>query len=223
MKGGNVVKSAITAMQEINESSNKIAEIISVIDEIAFQTNLLALNASVEAARAGEQGRGFSVVASEVRNLAQRSAAAAKQSNDLIQNSVQKVRTGTAFVNETGAALNEIVSSVAKASEIVAKIAAASAEQTAGIEQVNMAVGQLDEITQQNAALAEQASAASISMSEQSTNMIHLLNFFKVNSHSHATAPGSTAKIQTTPIKSAAIKSAPTVKSSVDDVEWEEF
>ncbi|MDP2904567.1 MAG: methyl-accepting chemotaxis protein [Methylovulum sp.] len=232
VKGGNVVKSAITAMQEINESSNQIAEIISVIDEIAFQTNLLALNASVEAARAGEQGRGFSVVASEVRNLAQRSAAAAKQSNELIQNSVQKVRTGTAFVNETGVALNEIVGSVAKASEIVAQIAAASSEQTAGIEQVNMAVGQLDEITQQNAALAEQASAASISMSEQSTNMIHLLNFFKINSQSHAAAPRSTvdrlsiptAKIQTAPIKkSAAIKSVPTVKSSADDVEWEEF
>jgi len=229
VKGGDVVKSAITAMQEINESSNKIAEIISVIDEIAFQTNLLALNASVEAARAGEQGRGFSVVASEVRNLAQRSATAAKQSSELIQNSVQKVRTGTAFVNETGVALNEIVSSVGKASEIVDQIAIASSEQTAGIEQVNLAVGQLDEITQQNAALAEQASAASISMSEQSTNMIHLLNFFKLNSKSRYVAPSSitdrpspVAKIQTAPIKRPAIKSVVSAKSSTDD-EWEEF
>ncbi|MDO9106491.1 MAG: methyl-accepting chemotaxis protein [Methylovulum sp.] len=224
MKGGNVVKSAIAAMQEINESSNQIAEIISVIDEIAFQTNLLALNASVEAARAGEQGRGFSVVASEVRNLAQRSAAAAKQSSELIQNSVHKVRTGTAFVNETGAALNEIVSSVGKASELVAQIAAASAEQTAGIEQVNTAVGQLDEITQQNAALAEQASAASISMSEQSSNMIHLLNFFKINSTLQSTASKpSVTKIQTVPAKRPATKPAVPAKSTAAADEWEEF
>ncbi|TAL47508.1 MAG: PAS domain S-box protein [Methylovulum sp.] len=230
VKGGDVVKSAIAAMQEINESSNKIAEIISVIDEIAFQTNLLALNASVEAARAGEQGRGFSVVASEVRNLAQRSAAAAKQSSELIQNSVQKVRTGTEFVNETGVALNEIVGSVGKASEIVAQIASASSEQTAGIEQVNLAVGQLDEITQQNAALAEQASAASESMSEQSGNMIHLLNFFKVATKKAvrgktSTAKPSTAKVQTAPmpIKQAALKAPVSAKSSADDDEWEEF
>ncbi len=176
-KGGDVVKSAITAMQEINDSSNQIAEIIGVIDEIAFQTNLLALNASVEAARAGEQGRGFSVVATEVRNLAQRSATAAKQSNDLIQNSIQKVRAGTAFVNETGAALTEIVNSVAQVGEMVSQIAGASAEQTAGIDQVNQAVAQMDDITQQNAALAEQAAAGSIAMSEQSTNMSRAAQF----------------------------------------------
>ncbi len=185
-KGGDVVKSAIAAMQEINDSSNKIAEIIGVIDEIAFQTNLLALNASVEAARAGEQGRGFSVVATEVRNLAQRSANAAKQSNDMIQNSLQKVRAGTAFVNETGAALTEIVTSVGQVGAIVSQIAHASAEQTAGIDQVNQAVAQMDDITQQNAALAEQAAAGSIAMSEQSTHMTSLLSFFKVNSKTSA-------------------------------------
>lgn len=225
IKGGAVVKSAIDAMQDINESSNKIAEIISVIDEIAFQTNLLALNASVEAARAGEQGRGFSVVASEVRNLAQRSAAAAKQSNELIQNSVQKVRVGTAFVNETGGALNDIVDSVTKASEIVAQIATASSEQTAGIEQVNIAVTQLDEITQQNAALAEQASAASLSMSEQSGNMIRLLDFFKVGGGS-SRASGKPKALVTYAPKPAptkpASKSAPLVQAPADD-EWEEF
>jgi methyl-accepting chemotaxis protein len=180
-KGGSVVNAAVSAMQEINESSNKIADIISVIDEIAFQTNLLALNASVEAARAGEQGRGFSVVATEVRNLAQRSATAARESKELIQTSVQKVRAGTEFVNETGKALNEIVSGVKKVGAIVAEIASASAEQSAGIGQVNQAVAQMDEITQQNAALAEQASAASVSMSDLSANMVELLSFFKTD------------------------------------------
>jgi methyl-accepting chemotaxis protein len=180
-KGGNVVKAAVSAMQEINESSNKIADIISVIDEIAFQTNLLALNASVEAARAGEQGRGFSVVATEVRNLAQRSATAARESKELIQTSVQKVRAGTEFVNETGKALNEIVAGVKKVGDIVAQIADASVEQSAGIGQVNQAVAQMDEITQQNAALAEEASAASVSMSDLSTNMVEMLAFFKTD------------------------------------------
>jgi methyl-accepting chemotaxis protein len=180
-RGGTVVNNAVQAMEEINDSSTKIAEIIGVIDEIAFQTNLLALNASVEAARAGEQGRGFSVVATEVRNLAQRSATAAKESKELIQNSLQKVRSGTEFVNETGKSLDEIVVGVKKVGDIIAEIAAASAEQSAGIEQVNQAVSQMDEITQQNAALAEQASAASVSMAEQSTNMVRILDFFKTN------------------------------------------
>jgi methyl-accepting chemotaxis protein len=233
-KGGDVVRSAITAMQEINDSSNKIAEIIGVIDEIAFQTNLLALNASVEAARAGEQGRGFSVVATEVRNLAQRSANAAKQSNDLIQNSVQKVRAGTAFVNETGASLTEIVNSVAQVGEIVSQIASASAEQTAGIDQVNQAVSQMDDITQQNAALAEQAAAGSIAMSEQSASMTKLLSFFKVSSKGKTAAPpvknighsiAPAASVKSTAIaekRLAPVLSSSKPKSSSDD-EWEEF
>lgn len=211
-KGGDVVKSAIEAMHEINESSNKIAEIIEVIDEIAFQTNLLALNASVEAARAGEHGRGFSVVATEVRNLAQRSAIAAKQSNDLIQNSVRKVRAGTDFVNETGAALTEIVDSVAKVGQIVSQIASAGAEQTAGINLVNQAVSQMDDITQQNAALAEQAATGSIAMSEQATSMTQLLSFFRVNGRAPV---ARIANIKTMPKKILQ-------KPNRND-EWEEF
>lgn len=231
-KGGGIVNSAIAAMQEINESSNKIAEIIGVIDEIAFQTNLLALNASVEAARAGEQGRGFSVVATEVRNLAQRSATAAQQSNELIQNSVQKVRAGTAFVNETGAALTEIVESVAKVGDIVAHIASASSEQSSGIEQVNQAVSQMDDITQQNAALAEQAAAGSIAMSEQSTNMTQLLSFFRVSSKGGAATvrSGARSKAPVVPVRpTATVKKpvAPVLSSSKPKIdssdEWEEF
>src|SRR5205085_3657267 len=156
-----VVSAAVSAMQEINDSSKKIADIIGVIAEIAFQTNLLALSAAVEAARAGEQGRGFAVVATEVRNLAGRSATAAKEIKALIQDSVDKVREGSQLVTQSGATLEQIVGAVKKVNDIVAEIAAASREQSTGIEQVNKAVVQMDEGTQQNAALVEQTSAAS--------------------------------------------------------------
>ena len=171
-KGGAVVAKAVTAMGEINEASKKIANIIGVIDEIAFQTNLLALNAAVEAARAGEQGRGFAVVASEVRSLAGRSATAAKEIKALIQDSVSKVEEGSSLVTQSGSTLDEIVSSVKKVTDIVSEIAAASQEQSTGIDQVNKAVSQLDQLTQQNAALVEEASAASQSMTEHA----HALN-----------------------------------------------
>jgi methyl-accepting chemotaxis protein len=170
-RGGAVVAKAVRAMTEINDSSRKIADIISVIDEIAFQTNLLALNAAVEAARAGEQGRGFAVVATEVRNLAGRSATAAKEIKALIQDSVRKVGEGSDLVVQSGNTLEQIVASVKKVTDIVAEIAAASNEQSAGIEQVNKAVMQLDELTQQNASLVEQASAASQSMAEQARSL----------------------------------------------------
>ena len=171
-KGGVIVNQAITAMSEINQASRKIADIIGVIDEIAFQTNLLALNAAVEAARAGEQGRGFAVVASEVRSLAGRSATAAKEIKGLIQDSVRKVEDGSARVSQSGHTLEEIVASVKKVSDIVAEIAAASREQSVGIEQVNRAVMQMDELTQQNATLVEQATAAARNM----TALTHGLN-----------------------------------------------
>jgi len=166
-RGGTVVQTAVAAMQAINESSRKISEIIGVIDAIAFQTNLLALNAAVEAARAGEQGRGFAVVASEVRNLAGRSASAAKEIKALIQDSVSKVGDGSRLVEQSGSTLVEIVSSVKKVAAIVGEITAASAEQADGIDQVSRAVSQMDESTQQNAALVEEAAAASESIVQQ--------------------------------------------------------
>jgi methyl-accepting chemotaxis protein len=179
-KGGAVVGKAVRAMTEINEASKKIADIISVIDEIAFQTNLLALNAAVEAARAGEQGRGFAVVASEVRSLAGRSATAAKEIKDLIQDSVKKVEDGSVLVTQSGQTLEQIVSSVKKVSDIVAEIAAASREQSSGIEQVNRAVMQMDEMTQQNAALVEEATAASQSMADQARELNAMMERYKV-------------------------------------------
>jgi methyl-accepting chemotaxis protein-1 (serine sensor receptor) len=193
-KGGAVVSKAVSAMNEINASSKKIADIISVIDEIAFQTNLLALNAAVEAARAGEQGRGFAVVASEVRNLAQRSAAAAKEIKDLINDSVEKVKTGSDLVDASGRTLTEIVDSVKKVTDIVAEIAAASQEQSAGIEQVNKAVMQMDEVTQQNAALVEEAASASRSMEEQAERLADLMRFFRTAQDAADVAPATASE-----------------------------
>jgi methyl-accepting chemotaxis protein len=189
-RGGKVAGSAVSAMEQINASSKKIADIIGVIDEIAFQTNLLALNAAVEAARAGEQGRGFAVVAAEVRNLASRSAAAAKEIKSLIQDSVEKVNEGTQFVGDSGKVLDEIVSAVKKVTDMVAEIAASSREQALGIEQVNRAMTSMDTMTQQNSALVEQASAAAQALSQHATNLTELISRYNVGA-APALAPAS--------------------------------
>ncbi len=180
-KGGEVVSKTIEAMSDINAASKKIADIIGVIDEIAFQTNLLALNAAVEAARAGEQGRGFAVVAAEVRNLAQRSASAAKEIKGLINDSVEKVNHGTQLVNTSGKSLEEILNAVKKVNDIIAEIAAASQEQSAGIDQINKAITQMDEVTQQNAALVEEAAAGSESLNAQAISLNEMMTIFKLN------------------------------------------
>ena len=180
-KGGAVVSQVVDTMASINESSRKIVDIIGVIDGIAFQTNILALNAAVEAARAGEQGRGFAVVASEVRNLAQRSAGAAKEIKELINDSVEKVGTGARLVDQAGATMQEIVDSVKRVSDIVSEITAASREQTAGIEQINQAITQMDQVTQQNAALVEEATAASASMQTEAKHLAETVSVFTVH------------------------------------------
>ena len=179
-QGGEVVQGAVKAMSEIMDSSNKINDIISVIDEIAFQTNLLALNAAVEAARAGEQGRGFAVVAGEVRTLSQRSAAAAKQIKDLIRDSVNKVKSGSSLVNKSGQMLSEIVAAVDKVALMISDVNTAAIEQNSGIRQINQAISQMDEMTQQNAALVEETSAASRSMSEEAKSMSKHISFFRL-------------------------------------------
>jgi methyl-accepting chemotaxis protein len=188
-RGGAVVGAAVVAMEEINASSRRIADIISVIDEIAFQTNLLALNAAVEAARAGEQGRGFAVVASEVRNLASRSAEAAKEIKTLIQDSVGKVTEGTKLVDESGQVLAEIVTRVKKVTDVMAEIASSSREQASGIDQVNKAITMMDEVTQQNAALVEEASAAAQALSEQAGKLSQMIARYRVGEGSADEAP----------------------------------
>jgi methyl-accepting chemotaxis protein len=189
VRGGAVVGQVVQTMSSINESSKKIVDIISVIDGIAFQTNILALNAAVEAARAGEQGRGFAVVATEVRTLAQRSAAAAKEIKGLINDSVSKVEDGTRQVDEAGKTMDEIVSSVKRVTDIMAEISAASQEQSEGIEQVNQAVTQMDEVTQQNAALVEEATAAAESMREQAQTLTQEVTVFKLTGGEVAPTP----------------------------------
>jgi methyl-accepting chemotaxis protein len=179
-KGGESVKQVAATMSEINDASKRIADIIGVIDGIAFQTNLLALNAAVEAARAGEQGRGFAVVATEVRGLAQRSAAAAKEIKELISDSVEKVDAGAKLADQAGATMDEIVASVRRVSDIVAEISAGSREQASGIEQINIAIGQMDQVTQQNAALVEEASAAAESLTGRAARLAQAVSVFKL-------------------------------------------
>ena len=181
VKGGEVVAQVVGTMESINSSSNKIVDIISVIDGIAFQTNILALNAAVEAARAGEQGRGFAVVASEVRNLAQRSASAAKEIKILIGASVEQVNAGSMLVAQAGSTMNDIVDSVQRVSDIITEITAASSEQSVGIDEINRAIGQMDAVTQQNAALVEESAAAAESMQHQAHSLAQVVSVFKLN------------------------------------------
>ncbi len=238
VKGGQVVSQVVTTMSSINDSSKKIADIISVIDGIAFQTNILALNAAVEAARAGEQGRGFAVVATEVRTLAQRSAAAAKEIKELISDSVGKVADGTKLVDEAGKTMDEIVTAVKRVTDVMAEIAAASQEQSSGIEQVNTAITQMDDVTQQNAALVEEASAAAESMEEQAQNLSEVVAVFKLAQHEErATAVKAEkpmASVTHLPAKKPAAKPAaktmaekPATRKVANakqgDGEWEEF
>lgn len=198
-EGGAVVSQVVHTMNAINASATRIVDIIGVIDGIAFQTNILALNAAVEAARAGEQGRGFAVVAAEVRNLAQKSAGAAKEIKALIDDSVQKVDAGTRLVDQAGATMNEVVLSVQRVTDIVAEITAASREQSAGIDQINQAIMQMDDVTQQNAALVEEAAAASQSMEEQAGKLVEVVSVFKLEQ-----GQGQEAGQKTQPVPSKA-------------------
>jgi methyl-accepting chemotaxis protein-1 (serine sensor receptor) len=232
-RGGEVAAQAVVAMKEINASSRKISDIVSLIDEIAFQTNLLSLNAAVEAARAGEQGRGFAVVATEVRNLAQRSAGAAKEIKALINDSAEKVRTGSELVDQSGKALGEIVDSVKKVTDIVAEIAAASQEQSAGIDQVNHAVSQMDEMTQQNAALVEEAAAAARAMQEQANELARQVAFFRLEGDAAAAPaarPAATSVVAEAEAVFAAVRNTPAPRAprvaepaGADAGAWKEF
>ncbi len=239
VKGGSVVSQVVRTMDEINGASRKISDIIGVIDEIAFQTNILALNAAVEAARAGEQGRGFAVVAAEVRNLAQRSANAAKEIKALISDSGTKVDTGAKLVASAGQTMEEIVVSVKRVTDIMAEISAASQEQRNGIEQVNTAVSQMDKMTQQNAALVEQAAAAAKSMEDQTEDLSRLVSGFRTGATT-ATAAAAVPQRATVPQRAApsvrqappATKPAvarkagaarPTVATAENGDDWKEF
>lgn len=225
-QGGTVVSQVVDTMGSIKQSSGKIVDIIGVIDGIAFQTNILALNAAVEAARAGEQGRGFAVVASEVRNLAQRSASAAKEIKELIQNSVDQVETGAKLVDQAGLSMERIVNSVNEVTTIMSEISSASQEQSEGIEQVNQAIMQMDSITQQNAALVEQAAAAAASLEEQAANMENIVSVFKLNTNTpmannlqaRPTPRTNTAPAMATkPIRLASKKTSPTLKQQTKE------
>jgi len=238
-QGGSVVEQVVVTMGSINESSRKIVDIISVIDGIAFQTNILALNAAVEAARAGEQGRGFAVVATEVRNLAQRSAAAAKEIKALIDDSVEKVGSGTKLVEQAGTTMQEVVASIKQVTDIVGEISAATQEQNDGIAQVHQAVTQMDETTQQNSALVEQTAAAAQTLRDQADKLEQVVSAFKINaSHVAHKAPArpaaravvAVAAVPKTPRPKVAAKAAPAaapkkLKTSAGDSsgEWEEF
>jgi methyl-accepting chemotaxis protein len=234
-RGGSVVGEVVNTMGSINDSSRKIVDIISVIDGIAFQTNILALNAAVEAARAGEQGRGFAVVASEVRNLAQRSASAAKDIKGLIDDSVQKVQIGSELVDKAGQTMEEIVQSISRVTQIMTQISNASEEQSQGIAQVNHAITQMDQVTQQNAALVEEAAAAAESMQEQSAKLADVVSVFKLDaSFTSPALPRVPAKPALTrrPVAVAAPKPAAAAKPAAQEKrkpvtasegDWEEF
>jgi methyl-accepting chemotaxis protein len=221
-------------MDTIRASSRKIVEIIGVIDGISFQTNILALNAAVEAARAGEQGRGFAVVASEVRNLAQRSASAAKDIKGLINDSVEKVALGSELVGKAGKTMDEIVQSISRVTQIMTQISNASEEQSIGIAQVNDAITQMDQVTQQNAALVEQAAAAAESMQEQSAKLADVVSVFKIDA---ASMPPKPAALSRAPARAAALPRRPAAvtkpvaklaakretANATEDGGWEEF
>ena len=229
-QGGAVVGQVIATMGSINESSRKIVDIIGVIDGIAFQTNILALNAAVEAARAGEQGRGFAVVASEVRNLAHRSAAAAKEIKVLIGDSVDKVDAGAKLVDQAGSTMEQVVESIRRVTDIMAEITHASLEQTGGIEQVNRAIGQMDQVTQQNAALVEESAAAAASMQDQAAKLAQVVGVFKLADPALA-APAAQPKRaiakRAAPVLRASTRTAPSAQGRqakrVEADEWETF
>jgi methyl-accepting chemotaxis protein len=208
-KGGEVVSQVVGTMGEINSSASKIADIIGVIDGIAFQTNILALNAAVEAARAGEQGRGFAVVASEVRNLAQRSAAAAKEIKTLIGDSVEKIGRGSKLVGQAGVTMEEVVDSVKRVTDIMSDIAAASAEQSAGIEQVNLSIIEMDGMTQQNAALVEEAAAAFQSLQDQAAELQRVVSIFKLAEGEEAVAEAPAPVAVSTAVATRAVVARP--------------